>query len=115
MTAAPANTSNKALNNHNDAIHPTAIIYDGAEIGAGTTVGPYSVIGPNVVLGENCRIGPHVVIEGNTTLGDFCQVYQFASVGAIPQVLKAVGDNIRLEMGHHNIIREYATLQPGLE
>lgn len=96
-------------------IHPTAIIYEGAVIGEGTSIGPYSVIGPEVVLGENCRIGPHVVIEGNTTLGDFCQVFQFASVGSAPQDQKYEGTNTRLEIGDNNIIREYATIQPGVE
>jgi|AntRauTorcE11897_2_1112592.scaffolds.fasta_scaffold02418_10 UDP-N-acetylglucosamine acyltransferase len=96
-------------------IHPTAIIYEGAVIGEGSSIGPYSVIGPQVVLGKNCRIGPHVVIEGNTTLGDFCQIFQFASVGSAPQDQKWEGTDTRLEIGDNNIIREYATIQPGVE
>lgn len=96
-------------------IHPTAIIYEGAVIGEGTSIGPYSVIGAEVTLGKNCRIGPHVVIEGNTTMGDFCQVFQFASVGSAPQDQKWEGTNTRLEIGDNNIIREYATIQPGVE
>ena len=55
------------------------------------------------------------MIEGNTTLGDHCQVFQFASVGSAPQDMKWEGTNTRLEIGHHNVIREYATLQPGVE
>ncbi len=110
-TAIKPNTSSA----YQQGIHPTAIIYDGAKIGEGTSVGPYSIIGPDVELGENCKIGPHVVIEGNTTLGDNCQVYQFASVGSAPQDMKWEGTNTRLEIGNHNVIREYATLQPGVE
>jgi len=102
-------------NDYNEGIHPTAIIYDGALIGDNVTIGPYSVIGPMVKIGDNCWIGPHVVIEGNTSLGQGCQVFQFASVGAAPQDQKWEGTDTKLEIGDRNIIREYATLQPGVE
>jgi UDP-N-acetylglucosamine acyltransferase len=95
------------------AIHPTAIISDGAVIGEGSTVGPYSIIGPNVVMGRNNRIGPHVVIEGHTTIGDENGIFQFASVGAAPQDLKFRGEPSRLTIGNANFIREFVTLQPG--
>lgn len=114
MTSSTAIKPNLSTNLH-EGIHPTAIIYDGAKIGAGTSIGPYSIIGPEVELGENCKIGPHVVIEGNTKLGDSCQVYQFASVGSAPQDMKWEGTNTRLEMGDGNVIREYVTIQPGVE
>jgi len=97
----------------NISIHPTAIIAQGAVIGSGSTVGAFSTIGPDVVIGKNCRIGPHAVLEGRTTLGDGNQVYQFASVGAVPQDLKFSGEDSRLVIGQQNIIREYVTLQPG--
>ena len=96
-------------------IHPTAVISDGAEIGEGTTVGPYSIIGPKVRIGAGNSIGSHVVIEGNTTIGNENNIFQFASVGAIPQDLKYHGEESTLEIGDKNIIREYATLQPGTE
>lgn len=96
-------------------IHATAIIAEGAVIGEGTSVGPYSVIGSRVVLGENNRIGPHVVIEGNTKIGKDNQIFQFASVGAVPQDLKFHGEDSRLEIGDGNIVREFVTLQPGTQ
>lgn len=94
-------------------IHQTAIIEAGASIGSGSSIGPYSIIGAKVKIGKNCRIGPHVVIEGNTIIGDDNQIYQFASVGAVPQDLKFCGEESRLQIGDANIIREYVTLQPG--
>ena len=96
-------------------IHPTAIVYDGAEIGEGTTIGPYSVIGAKVKIGAGCRIAPHVVVEGNTQIGNRCQIFQFASVGSAPQDMKWEGSDTRLEIGNNNVIREYATLQPVVE
>ncbi|HVJ55055.1 MAG TPA: acyl-ACP--UDP-N-acetylglucosamine O-acyltransferase [Aliidongia sp.] len=96
------------------AVHPTAIIADGAEIGAGTRVGPYSVIGPHVRLCRDNIVGPHVVLAGTTSIGDRNQIYQFASVGAPPQDLKWRGETAGLVIGSDNIIREYVTIQPGV-
>ena len=43
-------------------IHSTAIVDDGAQIGAEVEIGPYSVIGAGAVIGEKCIIQAHVVI-----------------------------------------------------
>ncbi len=96
-------------------IHSTAIVSPSAVIGEGTTIGPYSVIGSHVVLGSNNKVASHVVIEGHTRIGDGNTIYQFASVGAHPQDLKYKGEPSELLIGNNNIIREYATLQPGTE
>jgi UDP-N-acetylglucosamine acyltransferase len=96
-------------------VHPTAIIEPGAVLGEGCSVGAYSIIRSNVVLGRNNKIGPHVVIEGHTSIGDDNTIFQFASVGAVPQDLKFHGEASRLEIGDKNIIRECVTLQPGTE
>ncbi|NLF24353.1 MAG: acyl-ACP--UDP-N-acetylglucosamine O-acyltransferase [Deltaproteobacteria bacterium] len=96
-------------------IHPTAIVAEGASIGAETSVGAYSIIDAEVVIGCRNRIGPHVVITGRTQIGDENEIFQFASVGAVPQDLKYHGEPSRLEIGNRNKIREYVTLQPGTE
>lgn len=95
------------------SIHPTAIVYPGAELGTGVTVGPYSIIGPHVKIGDNTVVGPHAVVEGHTTLGAANRVYQFASVGGDPQDLKYKGEASTLVLGDKNLIREYVTLHPG--
>jgi UDP-N-acetylglucosamine acyltransferase len=97
------------------SIHPTAIVADGATIGAGSVIGPFSIIGPQVQIGKNNQIGPHVVIDGFTTVGDDNRLFQFSSIGAPPQDLKFRGEPSRLEIGNGNTIREFVTLQPGTE
>lgn len=94
-------------------IHPSAVIAPGAELDGGVQIGPYSVIGPRVRIGQHSQIGPHVVIEGQTTIGCENQIFQFASVGAVPQDKKYEGEDSKLVIGDHNTIREFATLQPG--
>jgi UDP-N-acetylglucosamine acyltransferase len=94
-------------------IHPTAIVGPGAQIAADVEVGPYSVIGANVAIGPGCWIGPHAVITGHTRLGRGNRVFQFASVGEVPQDKKYKGEVTRLEIGDENVIREFCTLHAG--
>jgi UDP-N-acetylglucosamine acyltransferase len=94
-------------------IHPTAIVDGGARIAQGAEVGPYAVIGPHVEIGPGCWIGPHCVITGRTRLGQNNRVYQFCSLGEIPQDKKYAGEPTRLEIGNDNTIREYCTFNTG--
>jgi len=96
-------------------IHPSAIVERGAELAAGVEVGPFSVIGPQVVLHEGVHIHSHVVIAGRTEIGAGTVVFPFASLGNAPQDRKFRGEESRLVIGAHNIIREYVTMNPGTE
>jgi len=96
-------------------IHPTAIIHSRATIGAGVSIGPYAVIGEDVAVGEGTWIGPHAVIEKWTDIGRENRIFQFASVGAVPQDLKFKGEKTILRLGDRNIVREFATLHRGTE
>jgi len=94
-------------------IHPTAIVDDTAKIGPGVTIGPYSIIGENVEIGEGTWIGPHVVICGCTRIGRRNRIYQFNSIGDVPQDKKFEGETSSLEIGDGNTIREYCTFNRG--
>lgn len=95
------------------AIHPTAVIDPGAKIAPGVSIGAYSVIGPDVEIGPECRIGPHVVLSGPLRLGSRNQIFQFASIGEIPQDKKFSGEISALEIGDDNTIREFVTINRG--
>jgi UDP-N-acetylglucosamine acyltransferase len=94
-------------------IHQTAIIDSQAELASGVEVGPYSIIGPQVKIGKNTKIGPHVVIDGWTHIGEGCTIFQFASIGALPQDLKYKGEESWVIMGNNNTIREFVTINRG--
>ena len=94
-------------------IHPTAIVDPQAQLGAGVCVGPYAVIGPQVAIGARTRVGAHCVIEGHTTIGEDCAIFQFASLGAVPQDKKYAGEPTLLTIGHRNTIREFCTFNLG--
>jgi len=91
-------------------IHPTAIVSPEANLEEGVEIGPYTIIGPDVNIGKNTVIGPHVVIDAHTDIGEGCRIFQFASIGAIPQDLKFKGENTRVIIGNYNTIREFVTI-----
>ncbi|MFC2352773.1 acyl-ACP--UDP-N-acetylglucosamine O-acyltransferase [Eikenella halliae] len=94
-------------------IHPTAIIDPKAELDSSVKVGAYTIIGPNVQIGAGSEIGPHAVIEGHTTIGKNNRIFQFASLGAIPQDKKYRSEPTRLIIGNGNTIREFTTFNLG--
>jgi len=94
-------------------IHPTAIIHPGAKLGAGVSVGPYSIVGEHVEIGDNTWIGPHVVLSGHTRIGCDNRIFQFSSIGEVPQDKKYAGEPTRLEIGDRNTIREFCTFNLG--
>lgn len=95
------------------AVHPTAIVDQAAELAPGVRVGPYSIIQGRVVIGPDTEIGPHVVIKEFTTIGARCRIFQFASLGEIPQDIKFKGEESHLIIGDDNTIREFATMHRG--
>ena len=95
------------------AIHTTAIVDTKAELDSSVTVGPYTVIGPHVKVAAGTTIGPHCVIEGHTTIGRDNRIFQFNSLGAIPQDQKYAGEPCELVIGDRNTIREFCTFNIG--
>ena len=94
-------------------IHPTALVDAGAELDSSVEIGPYSVIGPHVRIGAGSRVGAHCVIEGHTTIGRDNHIFQFNSLGAIPQDKKYAGEPCELVIGDRNTIREFCTFNIG--
>lgn len=94
-------------------IHPTAIIDSKADIGSNVEVGPYSIIGANVHIGSGTVIGPHVVIQPHVEIGSDCHIFQYASIGAVPQALKFQGEETYVKIGRGTVIREFATVNRG--
>ncbi|MDQ2656868.1 MAG: N-acetyltransferase [Bacteroidota bacterium] len=60
--------------------HPTAVIDEGCEIGAGTKIWHFSHIMPNCRIGENCNIGQNVVISPEVVLGKNVKVQNNVSI-----------------------------------
>ena len=95
-------------------VHATALVDPAAELDSSVTVGPYTIIGPHVKVGADTMIGAHCVIEGRTTIGAHNRIFQFNSIGAVPQDKKYAGEPTELIIGDHNTIREFCTFNLGV-
>lgn len=94
-------------------IHPTALVSSNAEIGSNVEIGPYTIIGDNVSIGSDAIIGPHVTIDPFVEIGPECHIFQFASIGALPQAIKFEGEETYVKIGRKTIVREFATINRG--
>jgi UDP-N-acetylglucosamine acyltransferase len=63
----------------NSGIHASAIVEDGAQLGAGVRVGPFCHVGPQAQLGDGVELMSHVVVAGKTSIGARSRVFPFAS------------------------------------
>ena len=94
-------------------IHPTAIVDSTAKVDMSASVGPYSIIGADVEIGAGTVVGPHAVIQGPTVIGQNNRIFQFSSLGEIPQDKKYAGEDSKLVIGDGNTIREFCTINRG--
>ena len=95
-------------------IHPTAIVSEGAQIGADVEIGPYSIVSAGAVIGAKCIIQSHVVIEGSVEMGAGNFVGHGAILGSDPQDLGFQAQiKSRVQMGNSNVIREHCTIHRG--
>ncbi len=94
-------------------IHSHALVDPRAEIDADVEIGAFTIIGPEVVIGAGTWIGSHAVIQGPTRIGRDNKIFQFTSIGEVPQDLKYHGERTTLEIGDRNVFREFCTINRG--
>ena len=66
--------------------HVTAVIGEGAAIGAGAAIAPFAVIGRGVRIGANARIGPHVSIAEGARIGATALIHAGVRIGRNVQI-----------------------------
>jgi UDP-N-acetylglucosamine acyltransferase len=100
------------------SIHPSAIVSDRANIAPDAAIGPYCIIegevtiGPKTVVESHARIGSQY---GRVIIGADNHIQHGAVLGGPPQDLgyKASAAYTALEIGSHNRIGEYVTMNLG--
>jgi UDP-N-acetylglucosamine acyltransferase len=94
-------------------IHPTAIVGEGAVLGADVKLGPYSVVGSHTKIGDGTELMAHAVVDGYTTVGAECVIHPFARIGGPTQDLKYKGGKPGVIVGDKTVIRECVTINAG--
>ena len=95
------------------SVHASAIVEDGATLGAGVEVGPYCVVGRDVTLDEGVRLISHVVVSGRTKVGARTVVHPQSVLGGEGQIRNNDFPEARLVVGSDCVIREGVTMSVG--
>lgn len=97
------------------SIHPTAIVEDGARLGADVRIGAYSVVGAGVSLGDGVEIAPHVTLRGTVAIGARTRIGSFSDIGGPGQHLKALEREVgSVTVGADCVLREQVTINAGM-
>jgi UDP-N-acetylglucosamine acyltransferase len=94
-------------------IHQSSVIEGNVKLGKNVEIGPMCFISGNIEIGDNVKIISQAFITGNTKISDNCKIFPFSSLGAEPQDLKFKGEDVYLEIGSNNTIREHVTIHAG--
>jgi len=94
-------------------VHATALVDPKAELAEDVEVGAYSIVGPGVEIGPGTVIGPHAVVTGRTRIGARNRIWQFTSIGDVPQDRKYGGEPTATAIGDDNVIREFVSIHAG--
>ena len=79
-------------------VHPTAVVSEGARVGADVTVGPGAVIGDGARVGDRARVGAHTVVGDGSEVGSDVLLHPHVTVYA------------RTRIGAHSVVHSGARL-----
>jgi UDP-2-acetamido-3-amino-2,3-dideoxy-glucuronate N-acetyltransferase len=61
-------------------IHPSAVVDDGAAVGATTRIWHFSHVMPGAVIGEHCSLGQNVFVANHVTIGNHVKIQNNVSI-----------------------------------
>ena len=96
-------------------IHPSALIEDGAILGAGVEIGPFCFVGRGVRLGDGVKLQSHVVVMGNAEIGSETELWPHAVLGGSAQYRAESTQDDTIRVGANNVIREFVTINCGTQ
>lgn len=94
-------------------IHPTALIGKDVHIGPETLIEAYAVVEDGVRIGSHNRLRTGAYLCSGTEIGNHNDIHMHAVIGHVPQDLSFKNEPTRTVIGHHNQIREFATIHRG--
>ncbi len=95
------------------SIHPTALVENGAVLGAGVEIGPFCHVGARATLEDGVRLLSHVTVTGITTIGARTVVHPQAALGGEGQIRGNDYTEGRLVIGADCVLREMVSMNVG--
>src|SRR2546430_17675556 len=94
-------------------ISPLAQVDPRAKIAGNVTIEAFSVAYADVEIGEGTHIMPNVTVFNGSRIGKHCRIFPGAGIGAIPQDLEYVGEEMTAEIGELPTASEVVTVMLG--
>jgi len=91
-------------------IHATALVDPRAEIGRDVVIGPWCIVEAGAIIGDGCRLEARSIVKTRTTLGTDNEIGEGAVIGGVAQHVHVNDPGGKLNIGHHNRIRENVTI-----
>ena len=64
----------------NYSVHPSAVVDEGAEIGAGTKIWHFAHVCSDAIIGENCSFGQNTMVASGVSVGNNVKVQNNVSI-----------------------------------
>ena len=64
----------------NYSVHPSAVVDEGAEIGAGTKIWHFAHVCSDAIIGENCSFGQNTMVAAGVSVGNNVKVQNNVSI-----------------------------------
>ncbi len=94
-------------------VHPTAVVDEGAQIGAGTRIWHFSHIMPTARIGEGCNLGQNVFVDNNTVIGNGVILEDYVFCGPSMVFTNVINPRSEIERKHEfkqTLVRRGATI-----
>ena len=95
-------------------IHKSAVIEDGAKIGANVKIAANAHISSKTVLKDGVEVMQGAGIYGDCVIGEGTKIFPYAIIGMPPQDIGYKSeDDVKVRIGKNNILREFVTVNAG--
>jgi len=95
-------------------IHKSAVIEDGAQIGANVKIGANAHVSSKSVLKDNVEIMQGAGIYGDCVIDEGTKICPYAIIGMPPQDISHKSeDDVKVRIGKNNVLREFVTVNAG--
>ena len=97
------------------SVHPLAAVSPDARLGVGVRVAAFATIEADVELGDFCSVAGGAVVKSGVRAGCHNEFGEHAVIGGAPQHAARPEHIGRVEIGDHNVFREYVTVHRALK
>ena len=97
------------------SIHPLAAVSPEARLGVGVRVAAFATVEADVELGDFCTVAGGAVVKSGVRAGCHNEFGEHTVIGGAPQHAARPESIGRVEIGDHNVFREYVTVHRSLK